>query len=251
MVDALERIGGFTGATVLPTLGAENEYYYRNKMEFSFGVRWLTAEELAQRTAQGQETTPADQFALGLHIPRRFDRVLDLNECHLQSQESAAIVNAVRAFAKERELTIYSTFTHTGYLRNLVIRETRHTDERMVNIVTSEERPAVMEAFRAMLLERFPSITTIVNNITDRKSQVALGDTEIVLHGPGWLTERIGKRTYRISANSFFQTNTLQAERLYDTVRTFADLKPHESGLRSLFGDGDHRAACCRRCGRR
>lgn len=238
VVDALERIGGFTGATVLPTLGAENEYYYRNKMEFSFGVRWLTAEELAQRTAQGQETTPADQFALGLHIPRRFDRVLDLNECYLQSPESAAIVNAVRAFAKERELTIYSTFSHTGYLRNLVIRETRHTNERMVNIVTSEERPAVMEAFRAMLLERFPSITTIVNNITDRKSQVALGDTEVVLHGPGWLTERIGKRTYRISANSFFQTNTLQAERLYDTVRTFADLKPHEAVFDLYSGTG-------------
>jgi 23S rRNA (uracil1939-C5)-methyltransferase len=238
VVDALERIGGFTGTTVHPTLGAANEYYYRNKMEFSFGVRWLTADEMTLLKAEGKQSTPAEQFALGLHIPRRFDRVLDLRECHLQSQESAAIVNAVREFALARELTIYSTFTHTGYLRNLVIRETRHTDQRMVNLVTSEERPALMDEFRAMLLDRFPSTTTIVNNITERKSQVALGDREVVLHGPGYITERIGSRSYRVSANSFFQTNTLQAERLYDTVRTFAALKPHETAFDLYSGTG-------------
>jgi 23S rRNA (uracil1939-C5)-methyltransferase len=238
VVDALERIGGFTGTTVHPTLGAENEYYYRNKMEFSFGVRWLTTDELARLNAEGKESTPADRFAIGLHIPRRFDRVLDLSECHLQSEESAAIVNAVRDFALAKELTIFSTSTHTGYLRNLVIRETRHTGQRMVNIVTSEERPALMEEFRALLLGRFPSTTTIVNNITERKSQVALGDREVVLHGPGWITERIGSRSYRVSANSFFQTNTLQAERLYDTVRAFAALKPHETVFDLYSGTG-------------
>lgn len=238
VVDALERIGGFTEPAVHPTLGAANAYYYRNKMEFSFGVRWLTAEEMMNLKAEGTQSTPADQFALGLHIPRRFDRVLDLRECHLQSVESAAILNAVRDWALAKELTIYSTFTHTGYLRNLVIRETRHTDQRMVNLVTSEERPALMDEFRAMLLDRFPSTTTIVNNITDRKSQVALGDREVVLHGPGWITERIGTRSYRVSANSFFQTNTLQAERLYDTVRAFAALKPHETAFDLYSGTG-------------
>ncbi|MBK7258895.1 MAG: 23S rRNA (uracil(1939)-C(5))-methyltransferase RlmD [Ignavibacteriae bacterium] len=238
VVDALERIGGFTEPAVHPTLGAANEYYYRNKMEFSFGVRWLTAEEMTHLKAEGTQSTPADQFALGLHIPRRFDRVLDLRECHLQSVESATILNAVRDWALAKELTIYSTFTHTGYLRNLVIRETRHTDQRMVNLVTSEERPALMDEFRAMLLDRFPSTTTIVNNITDRKSQVALGDREVVLHGPGWITERIGTRSYRVSANSFFQTNTLQAERLYDTVRAFAALKPHETAFDLYSGTG-------------
>ena len=159
---------------------------------------------------------------------------------------SAAILNAVRDWALAKELTIYSTFTHTGYLRNLVIRETRHTDQRMVNLVTSEERPALMDEFRAMLLDRFPSTTTIVNNITDRKSQVALGDREVVLHGPGWITERIGTRSYRVSANSFFQTNTLQAERLYDTVRAFAALKPHETAFDLYSGTGKIGRASCR-----
>ena len=238
VVDALERIGGFTGTVVHPTLGAENEYYYRNKMEFSFGVRWLTTDELGLLTASGKESTPAEQFALGLHIPRRFDRVLDLRECHLQSPESAAIVNAVRDFALAKDLTIFSTFTHTGYLRNLVIRETRHTDQRMVNLVTSEERPALMEEFRTMILAKFPATTTIVNNITDRKSQVAVGDREVVLHGPGWITEQIGVRTYRISANSFFQTNTLQAERLYDTARQYAALQKQETVFDLYCGTG-------------
>lgn len=238
VVDALERIGGFTGTLVHPTLGSEDAYHYRNKMEFSFGVRWLTTEELAQLPPAGDPQGAAERFALGLHIPRRFDRVLDLHECHLQSEESAAIVNAVRVFALERSLTIHSTLTHTGYLRNLVIRETRHTGERMVNLVTSEERPALMEEFRTMLLERFPSTTTIVNNITERRSQVALGDREMVLHGPGWITERIGRRTYRISANSFFQTNTLQAERLYDTVRTAAAIRPGDTVYDLYSGTG-------------
>ena len=238
VADALERIGGFEGVSVRPTLGSADVYYYRNKMEFSFGVRWLTTEELALLPPAESSPAPADRFALGLHIPRRFDRVLDIAECYLQSATSVAMVNAVRQFSKDRNLSIYSTDTHTGYLRNLVIREARHTGERMVNLVTSEERPAVNAEFCAMILSRFPETTTIVNNITDRKSQVALGDREVLLHGPGWITDRIGERTYRISANSFFQTNTLQAERLYDVVRRYAAIQPHETVYDLYSGTG-------------
>jgi 23S rRNA (uracil1939-C5)-methyltransferase len=238
VADALERIGGFAGIAVQPTLGAADAFYYRNKMEFSFGVRWLTREELDASTADNGTETPLERFALGLHIPQRFDRVLDIQECFLQSSESAMIVNGVRAFALEKGLTIYSTFTHTGYLRNLVIREGKHTGDRMVNLVTSEERPALMREFAEMLQAQFPSVTTIVNNITTRKSQVATGDREVVLYGPGFIRERIGARQYRISANSFFQTNTLQAERLYDTTRTMAGLQPGDSVFDLYSGTG-------------
>lgn len=237
VVDALERIGGFPDIPVHPTIGSGQVYHYRNKMEFSFGVRWLTKEELEHVTAEGGTGTEADRFALGLHIPQRFDRVLDITECHLQSPTSAAIVNAVRAFCREHQLSIYSTVTHTGYLRNLVIRESA-TGERMVNLVTSEERPAILAEFSACILSRFADTTTIVNNITTRKSQVALGDREVVLHGPGWITDRIGERTYRISANSFFQTNTRQAERLYDVVRRYAAIRRHETVYDLYSGTG-------------
>jgi 23S rRNA (uracil1939-C5)-methyltransferase len=222
VIDALERIGGFRQLEVNPTLGVDDPYFYRNKMEFSFGRRWLTAGEMLDRTAGPQHSDPEADWALGLHISERFDRVLDLEECWLQSEISGAIVNAVRRFCRERSLVPYSTLTHTGYLRNLVIRQSRKTGELMVNLVTRDDRPEVMEALSEILLDRFPAITTICNNITERKSQVAVGDREVVVYGSGYITERIGSRTYRISSNSFFQTNTEQAERLYETVRRMA-----------------------------
>jgi 23S rRNA (uracil1939-C5)-methyltransferase len=108
----------------------------------------------------------------------------------------------------------------------------------MVNLVTLDHRPAVMQALTDELLRSFPAITTIVNNTTTRKSQVALGDEEHVYHGPGSIGERIGRRAYRISANSFFQTNTRQAERLYDTVRRLAAVRKEETVFDLYSGTG-------------
>jgi 23S rRNA (uracil1939-C5)-methyltransferase len=108
----------------------------------------------------------------------------------------------------------------------------------MVNLVTYDDRPDVMTAYAAMLLSEAPGTTTIVNNVTTRKSQVALGDTEKVYHGPGFITECIGARTYRISANSFFQTNTAQAERLYDVAAGMAALTGVETVYDLYSGTG-------------
>jgi 23S rRNA (uracil1939-C5)-methyltransferase len=237
VVDVLERIGGFSGHTVNETLGVDDPYFYRNKMEFSFGTKWLERGELDTVAREGRPTA-GSRFALGLHIPQRFDRVLDLEECWLQSENSVKIVNAVREFCLKRSLSVYSTATHTGYLRNLVIRESAHTGEVMVNLVTREDRPDIMQMLCDRLLSLFPGITTITNNITERKSQVAVGDREIVYHGDGYITEKLGSRTYRISANSFFQTNTRQAERLYETVRTMAELKPGDVVFDLYSGTG-------------
>lgn len=233
VVDALERIGGFRGIAVNPTLGSENIYNYRNKMEFSFGEKWLTNAELASQSSHLEPRT-----ALGLHPAGLYQKVLDLEECHLQSEETMRIVNIVRTFAREQQLSIYSTKTHKGYLRNLVIRQSAHTHELMVNIVTSEDRPEVLSALCSLLLAGSAAITTIVNNITQRKNLVAIGDYERVYHGPGFITERIGKRTYRISANSFFQTNTKQAERLYDVAKKMADLRPTDVVFDLYSGTG-------------
>lgn len=235
VVDTLERIGGFAGVAVNPTRGAENIFFYRNKMEFSFGERWLTKEEYASRKPEG---TKRESLALGLHIPQRFDKVLDIQECHLQSEFSNRILNLVREFCTQRQLSSYSTFTHTGFLRNLVIRQSAHTDELMVNIVTSADDAEFMKALTFRLLETYPGITTVVNNITQRKSQVAIGEVERVYHGPGYITERIGKRTYRISANSFFQTNTRQAEILYDTAARMAALQSDDVVFDLYCGTG-------------
>jgi len=223
VIDALERIGGFRGIKVNEIRGADEVYFYRNKMEFSFGDRWLTQEEMERRSSQ-MEPDELGRFALGLHVHGRFFKVLDIDECWLQSEISPRIVNAVRSFSLARRLPTYSTFTHHGYLRNLVIREGKRTGDLMVNLVTSDDRPDILEALRDDLLKEFPDITTIVNNITDRKSQVAIGEVEKVYYGPGYITEQLDDKTYRISANTFFQTNTAQAERLFDIARRIAHL---------------------------
>jgi 23S rRNA (uracil1939-C5)-methyltransferase len=108
----------------------------------------------------------------------------------------------------------------------------------MVNVVTRDDRPDIMRSLTERLVAAFPSITTVVNNITAKKSQVAVGETETVYHGPGSITEKIGKRLYRISANSFFQTNTAQAERLYETARVMAELRPDDVVFDLYSGTG-------------
>ena len=219
VVDAFERIGGFVDPVVHPVLGCEDPYFYRNKMEFTFSnYRWLTDEEVHRKE-------PAEpEVALGLHVPERYDKVVNLEECWLQSELSAAIVNTIREVCKVWNLSVYSTETQEGYMRHLVIREGKRTGDVMVNLVTSADWPEGMAKLSGLLCKQFPQITTIVNNITTRRSMVARGEVEKVYHGPGTINEKLGEYSFRLSANSFFQTNTLQAERLYETVRTLANL---------------------------
>ncbi len=216
--DIFERMGGLTDFEFQPIVPSEKTFFYRNKMEFSFADRrWITNEEVAS----GKEIPDRD-FALGLHIPRIYDKVLDIKECFLQSEISNGILNFTRDFFKTRGVKIYSTKTHEGYLRNLVIKSAHHTGELMVNLVTSSEDTDLIEEYGNELRKSFPEVTTFINNINLRKAQVAIGDYENVIFGPGFIYDYIGSRKYRISANSFFQTNTLQAEKLYDIAVEFA-----------------------------
>ncbi|MBI1807737.1 MAG: 23S rRNA (uracil(1939)-C(5))-methyltransferase RlmD [Ignavibacteria bacterium] len=223
VVDAFTRVGGFENPDIQPVLGCEDQYFYRNKMEFTFSeYRWLTDEEMKREEEIGKE------IALGLHIPQRWDKVLNLEECWLQSEMSARIVNTVREICKVWNLSVYSSHTESGYLRHLVIREGKRTGEVMVNLVTTTDWPEAMQNMSSLLVKHFPEITTIVNNITSRRSMVAFGEQEKVYYGPGFITEKIGEYTFRVSANSFFQTNTLQAERLYNVACNLAGLQPND-----------------------
>ncbi len=219
--DIFERIGGFKDFEMLPIIPSENNFFYRNKMEFSFAVkRWLTENEINSM----QEIADKD-FALGLHIPGLYDKVLNIDECFLQSELSNRILNFTRDFFKSRAISIYSTQNHTGFLRNLIIRNSYHTKDLMINLVTSEENERLFVLYKNELLEKFPEVTTVINNINRKKAQVATGDYEIVFHGPGFNYDFIGGKKFRISANSFFQTNTHQAERLYQTAVDFTEFK--------------------------
>lgn len=225
VAEALSHQGGFdlenTNLEVRPTMGADETYFYRNKMEFSFSAnRWLTDWEIAS----GEDFDTS--FAIGLHVPGRFDKVLDLKACYLQSEWSARLVNGVRQFAKQHGWTPWDVRKHTGFLRHLVVRTSEHIEEKMVVLVTSAEDPDRMKQFAAFLKEDFPEVTTLVNTINSTPAQTAFGEKMITVFGPGVVHDTLGPYTFEIAANAFFQTNTRQAEKLYEVLVDFAEFKP-------------------------
>ena len=222
--DVFERLGGFENFEKEPVVASEKTFFYRNKMEFSFAdKRWLTKEEVGLSDEVSNRS-----FALGLHIPRIFDKVLDIKECFLQSEESNKIVNFTREYFKSKNASIYSTKIHEGYLRYLVIKQASHTDNLMINLVTSSQNDEWMNEYSEKLVELVPSITTIVNNINSKKASTAFGEFEVKYFGDGYIYDNIGEYKFRISANSFFQTNTTQAVNLYQVALNYAELKGDE-----------------------
>lgn len=220
VVDAFRHIGGFSSIDVKPAFGSSDVYFYRNKMEFSFSDRrWLTAQEIASGEKLEKE------FALGLHVADRYDKVLDIRECWLQSELSNRILNAVRLWAVENGVPVYRADREGGYLRFLVIRQSRATGEVLVNLVTFDDRSEVAQSLSDFLEKKVGGITTFVNTVNRRKAQIAYGEEQRVHSGQGTITELLGGLTFRVSANSFFQTNTVQAERMCLTVQDFAGLK--------------------------
>ncbi|MEX0722199.1 MAG: 23S rRNA (uracil(1939)-C(5))-methyltransferase RlmD [Balneolaceae bacterium] len=219
--DHISRIGGLEENLVKPGIGANEEFYYRNKMEYSFSSRrWLSEEEI-----NSEDFIDDSAFAAGLHAPGRFDKILNLKECHLQRAESYQILDFVRSYCITNNITPYDTFANEGFMRHLMIRNSFHTEDFMVNLVTNQDDQKVMNALSEALLEEFPFITTIVNNVNDTKSPTSVGRYEKVIHGPGFIVDHIGPYTFKIHPNSFFQTNTAQAEKLYEVAHSFADLK--------------------------
>ena len=236
VVDSLERIGKLRGVAVLPIVASKEIYFYRNKLEFSFGDRrWLSEDEMAAGVdPKSREGEPL----LGFHAPERYDRILDIRECHLQSDLSNGILNAVRDFAVRHGLPVYTSIPQSGYLRNLVVREGKNTGDVMVNLVTFDDRPAVMEELTRTLTDSFPEIVTVVNNVNMKKANIAVGDFEKVYYGSGAITEKIGPLLFHISANSFLQTNTRQAEVLYGIVKEFAELRSADEVYDLYCGTG-------------
>jgi 23S rRNA (uracil1939-C5)-methyltransferase len=234
VVDAFERIGGFPNPNVLPIIGSGDQFFYRNKMEYSFASKeWLVLPPPNQ-DPEGLENSALPQskienrtseIHLGLHVPQRYDKVLEITECFLQSDDSNSILNFVRSFARRESLPVYSSDDDVGYLRFLVIRQSRRTKELMVNLVTFEDKPEIMQQMTKELLQAVPAVTTVVNTINSKKAQIAFGDREKVYAGDGIIHERLGNLLFTISTGSFFQTNTAQAEKLYAVARDLALLK--------------------------
>ena len=182
-----------------------------------------------------KERSPS-KFALGLHAPGRWDKILNINECHLQTEISNKILQSIKELSSGIEP--YNIREHTGFLRHVMIRVAANTNEIMVNIVTSRDEPQTLDTMLDTLITRFPNITSIVNNITTRKAGVSMGEHQIVLHGNEYMLEKLGDYEFMISADSFFQTNTRQAEKLYNIVLEESELTGNEIVYDLFCGTG-------------
>ena len=227
VIDQFERIAHVPLPEVPPTLGSEKTRYYRNKLEFSFSdQRWLTRDELAQK-----EVT-YDRRALGFHVPGSFEKVLPIQHCYLQADPSNAIRLAVDEYAKAHEIPYYNARRHSGILRTLMIRSAS-TGEFMVVVqfggdARSEEAQPVITNLLNHIRTTFPELTSLQYVINPKKNDT-FHDLKVHLHsGQEYLTERMGDLQFRISAQSFYQTNSEQAQRLYEVARDMAQLTGQE-----------------------
>jgi 23S rRNA (uracil1939-C5)-methyltransferase len=233
VAEALEHHGGFEGLDVRSAIGSDQLYGYRNKMEFSFSAeRWLTSDEIASGK------TFDTRFALGLHVPGSFNKVLDLNECHLHPEVGNRILNGVRQLSREQGWKAWHARNHTGYLRHLVLRFSSATSDLMVNLVTSGYDEERIQQLASMLSESVPEVTTLVNTINTSVAQTSYGEESHIVFGPGVIRDAIGEDHFELAPTAFFQTNTRQAERLYAIAADFAGLKPDDLAYDLYSGAG-------------
>lgn len=230
--ESLEHIGLLKGVPVHPVIPSEKLFGYRNKMEFSCSDRkWLLPYDFAK----GEKSSG---FALGLHVPGTFDKVLDIKACLLQPGEGNLILDDAKAFMKDSGIPPYGIKSHEGFWRFLMLRNSSAYKNWMVNIITSSEDLKTVMPLAAMLTEKYPGLVSVVNNINSGKAAVATGEYETLLAGSDYIKDKLGEFEFEISASSFFQTNTQGAEILYGKVKEFAGLSGKESVVDLYSGTG-------------
>ena len=254
VADVLERLGDLSGFELRPIIGAPEIYGYRNKMEFTV-TRAPRAERLA---GEGRDPRPLaagegggrGQVVVGLHEADRYDSVLDIERCLLQSNEMNALLDEARRFFVEQGLSAYDQESGEGLLRFLMLREGRRTGEVMANVVTAGPAVSELAPLTERLRARVPQTSSVVMNVNPKKASVAVGVEEHLLGGRDHVREQVGGLTFQISANSFFQTNTVQAERLFELVLQATELGGEETVIDLYSGTGAISLLLARRCRR-
>jgi 23S rRNA (uracil1939-C5)-methyltransferase len=228
----LQRIGKIELPEFEDILGSEKQFFYRNKMEFSFSnSRWLTEKEIGSTEDLG------NRDALGFHNPKMWDKILDINKCHLQEDPSNAIRNEIRAFANEHNLAFFNPREHSGLLRTVMIR-TVSTGEIMVLIQFFEDDKENRELILDHLYEKFPQITSL-QYVVNGKQNDTIYDQDVILYkGRDYILEEMEGLKFSINAKSFYQTNSDQAYELYKITRDFAGLTGNETVYDLYTGTG-------------
>jgi 23S rRNA (uracil1939-C5)-methyltransferase len=215
--DCLQRLGGIGEVALRPILPAPEPYGYRNKMEFTIAG-----------------TPPA----VGLHVFERYDVVLDIERCLLQSDTMNALLDEFRRQVRDRALSVWDPHTERGLLRFVMMREGRNTGEAMVNVVAAAPDVETLTPVAEALHARAPATASVVLNVNAKKASVAVGSEEHLLWGREHIIESLGRVDFQVSANSFFQTNTRQAERLFGVVEAACELDGTETLLDLYAGTG-------------
>ncbi len=230
--DAFQRIGKVSVGEWLPIMGSQEVFNYRNRLDFSFSdKRWLTREEVESGKDFG------DRPALGFHVPGRWDKVLDVEECHLQPEPSNAIRNRVRELAIENGISFFDPVNQVGYLRNLTLRNTT-TGEWMLLLAVHSDRPEWLCAILDPIVAEFPQLVSVMYVVNDKRNDT-IYDLDVRLHaGKDHIMEMMEGLRFKIGPKSFFQTNGKQAEELYRVARDFAGLTGSETVYDLYTGTG-------------
>ncbi len=220
VIDQLTRIGKLTFPEIMPIKGSEKQFFYRNKLEYTFSnARWLTREEI---NADGDY----DRDALGFHIPGKYDKILPVNKCFLQPDPSNAIRDFLDSYAKEHKLSYYDHVKHEGFLRSVMIR-TSSIGETMVVIQFADQNDFIEATLKA-LSDKFPEITSLFYFLNKKRNDSFADLEPIYFSGKRYITEVMEDLKFRIGPKSFYQTNSLQAYELYKITRELAAIQPSD-----------------------
>lgn len=231
VTDAFERIGKVEFPELLPIVGSELIFEYRNRLDYAAADRrWLTSEEIASGV-------PITSPALGFHVPGRFDKILDIERCHLQENTSNSIRNFIKDHAIKRGLEFFNPVSQEGLLRNVIVRSTS-TNEWMVIVVFKKEDKAARIELLEQLRGHFPHITSLLYIINEKRNDTIFDQEVICFSGRDHILEKMEGLTFKISAKSFYQTNSAQAYRLYTITRDFAELTGNENVYDLYTGTG-------------
>jgi len=220
--ESIRRIAHITDYEARPIIKAERTREFRNKLEYTFSPRrWLSQEEV------DSGDTFTDRRALGFHLSGAFDRILDVDKCHLMSPKHNDLRNAARELGRQLEISFYEPHSHLGILRNLMIRENT-AGEMMVALIVSDMLDGLAERYLQPLIEQFPEVVSWHYIVNGKVNDSMDGLESVYYHGDTHLYESLGDRRFQISPLSFFQTNSYQAVSLYDQVRQYAALSGSE-----------------------
>lgn len=242
--DVLRRIGKVALPAVNPILGAPETRYYRNKIEYTFSNRrFLLPTEL------NDPAVSPEQNVAGFHARGLFDKVVDIDTCHLQAEPTNTLRKAVRDYGLANHLPFYDIKDHRGWLRNLQLRVCT-TGEVMANLVIGYEDEKHTGALTSLLVQQFPGLTTLLVTINPKWNDSITGLEPRVVHGKGYVVERLEDFQFKIGPKSFFQTNTRQGEGLYRVTREYAELTGSETVYDLYCGTGSIGIFLSRQAGR-